>query len=107
VGYPLAVCARCSGIYIGFLLGTVIYPFIRKLENDLLPSRWILGIGICPMILEMCLSRIGIIPTNRFLMGLSGLILGSVIPFFVIPAVFQLIHILNKEEVNDYGRKTE
>ena len=106
MGYPVAVCARCSGIYVGFLLGTLIYPFIRKLESDVLPERWILGIGITPMILEVCLSRLGMIGTHRYLMGLSGLILGSVIAFFVIPSVFQLVRIINKREVNDYGRKT-
>ncbi len=107
MNYPLAVCARCSGIYLGFLFGAVSYPFIRKLESDLLPPRWILGISIVPMILEMSLSRLGFIPTSHFLMGFSGLVPGAVIAFFVIPAVFQLVDILIKREVNDYGRKTE
>ncbi len=28
-GYPLAVCARCLGVYFGFLTGTVFYPFLK------------------------------------------------------------------------------
>ncbi|MBN2029102.1 DUF2085 domain-containing protein [bacterium] len=107
MNYPLAVCARCSGIYLGFLFGAVSYPFIRKLDSALLPPRWILGISVIPMIFETSLSRLGLIPTNRFLMGFSGLVPGAVIAFFVIPAVFQLVDILIKNEVNDYGRKTE
>lgn len=94
MGCPIAVCARCSGIYIGFLLGTIVYPFVRNLETVMLPPRWILGIGIIPMILEMCLSRLGVIGTHRYLLGLSGLVLGGVIAFIVIPSVFELFHIL-------------
>lgn len=106
MGYPVAVCARCSGIYAGFLLGTMIYPFIRKLKRDVLPEKWVLGIGILPMVLEMGSTRLGVVDTHRFLMGISGLVLGSVTAFFVIPAIFQLVHIFNKRKVSDYERET-
>ncbi len=107
MNYPLAVCARCSGIYLGFLFGTVLFPFFKKLKSGPLPPRWILGISVVPMILEVFLSQLGFIPTSRFLMGFSGFVPGTVMAFFVIPAIFQLVDILFKNEVNDYGRKTE
>src|SRR5215203_3981578 len=31
--YQLAVCARCLGFYGGFLLGFVVYPLVRELNN--------------------------------------------------------------------------
>ncbi len=106
LGYPIAVCARCSGIYIGFLLGTIAYPFFKKLERLVLPSRWILIAGIFPMVLEISLSKMGVIHSNLYLIGASGFVIGSVMAFYVIPAVFQLINIQYKCEVNCYERKT-
>src|SRR5262245_59186301 len=29
-GFPLAVCSRCTGVYVGFALGLMVYPFARS-----------------------------------------------------------------------------
>ncbi len=41
-GFPLPVCGRCLGIYAGFLLGVLAYPFVRgfsraRLEFEHMP----------------------------------------------------------------------
>jgi uncharacterized membrane protein len=92
-GYPLAVCARCTGIYGGFLLGVLIYPIFKRLEKSALPPRWILVVGILPTIIEMIVSKFKIIDSNPIFSGLSGLILGCIVSFYVLPAVFELTEI--------------
>ena len=40
-GQPLAVCARCLGIYVGGLAALMFYPLMRPLKRtDLLRRRW-------------------------------------------------------------------
>src|SRR5882672_9653307 len=38
-GHPFAVCARCFGIYVGYLAGLIVYPFARSLTQTELPRR--------------------------------------------------------------------
>lgn len=91
LGNPLAVCARCTGIYGGFLVGVVVYPFLRKLEGGVRPPRWILGAGVLPTGVEILLSRLRVISPDPLLRGPTGLILGGVVAFYVLPAVFELV----------------
>src|SRR6266850_4461634 len=37
-GHPLAVCARCWGLYLGFAIGAGIYPLMRPLQNTESPD---------------------------------------------------------------------
>jgi len=96
LGHPLAVCARCTGIYGGFLLGVAIYPFFRKLERQKLPPRWVLGGAVLPTGVEGFLSWGRVIPPDPFLRSLTGLFLGAVVAFYVLPAVFELVNIRHK-----------
>lgn len=93
LGHPLAVCARCSGIYEGFLLGVIIYPFFRKLGSKVLPPLSILLFGILPMVLEVILSQLGLIQSHLLYRSLTGLFLGGTVTFYVMPAVFELVHL--------------
>ena len=38
-GHPLAVCARCTGIYFGFAAGVLVYPLVRSLKRTDAPAR--------------------------------------------------------------------
>lgn len=51
-GVPLAVCARCSAIYLGFLAGVLLAPSVRRR----LPSRAVLAIAVAPMLLDVTLD---------------------------------------------------
>ncbi len=87
-GHSLAVCTRCAGIYFGFLLGIIIYPFFRKWDSYELPSNRILFAGCVPSILVFMISRFDLIEQNALLRSITGLILGGVVSFFVLPAIF-------------------
>jgi uncharacterized membrane protein len=96
-GHPLAVCARCTGIYFGFLLGTILYPFFKNWENHALPSwKWLFWAAL-PAGSEFILSKIGILHTGLIIRSISGMIIGGTVSFFVIPALFDLIQIPNKK----------
>jgi|GEM_PF-285350 len=93
MNHPFAVCARCTGIYGGFLAGVLLYPALNKWKKDATPSRGILIGAILLSGLEILLSRISLIPAGPLPRVLTGFILGSVMAFYVIPTVFELAKI--------------
>jgi len=93
MGHPLAVCIRCSSIYVGFLLGVVLYPFIRDWNDRSLPPRKILWIGLLPTALEIGIFRLLFNIPAPFFRALSGLILGAVVSLYAIPGLFSAIQI--------------
>ena len=102
----LPVCARCTGIYSGFLLGMILYPIFCRPRKYYFPSAWILLAGFGPMILEKCLSWTGIIQPNNTIRFITGCMAGCVIPYFVIPAAVDLATLLITRRIL-YARATE
>src|SRR3990170_3560751 len=51
-GEPLAVCTRCTGIYLGFLLGLGLYPFLRGWRRLSLPAPRIFFFVSGPIVLD-------------------------------------------------------
>lgn len=84
---PLAVCARCTGIYAGFLLGLLLCPLARRLEDDTLPQRKWLWLAVVPMLLDVAGNEIGLF-TNTFASRLlTGLLAGAVTAFYLWPGL--------------------
>ena len=92
-GHPLAVCVRCASIYVGFLLGVILYPFIRNWNDSTLPPRKVLLIGLLPSALEFGVFRFFLDVPDPFFRALSGLILGAVVCLYAIPALFSAFQI--------------
>lgn len=95
-GHPLAVCSRCTGIYLGFLMGIILYPFFRGWRVHTLPGRSLLFALIIPSVLDFLFFGRGISDFHLILRAITGIILGAGIAFFVIPALFSLIKMRNK-----------
>ena len=93
LGHPFAVCVRCASIYVGFLLGVILYPFIRNWNDSTLPPRNVLLIGLLPSVLEFGVFRLLLNIPDPFFRALSGLILGAVVSLYVIPALFSAFQI--------------
>ena len=93
MGHPLAVCVRCASIYVGFLLGVILYPFIRNWNDRSFPPRKVLLIGLLPSALEFGVFRLLLNVPDPFFRALSGLILGAVVSLFVIPGLFSAFQI--------------
>lgn len=84
-GEPMAVCVRCSAIYAGFLLGTMIYPLARGLRPQEIPPRSLLVLAAAPMFLDVLAGLLGVHGVSAPTRLITGAIAGLVLPFFIIP----------------------
>jgi len=84
-GYKLAVCARCSGIYMGFLAGVLSLPITsrKKIEN----SAPLLLVAALPMLLDVLLSTLGCYESNQLLRVFSGLFFGVLSAIVLAPMI--------------------
>ncbi len=90
-GHPMAVCARCFGIYGGFLLGLIVYFFIRGTEEKTSPPPYLLIAAASPMILQIILSKFEIIPSTNIIRAVTGLLPGFISVCYIMPALNQLV----------------
>ena len=64
---PLSVCARCTGLYLGFTLGVLTWPWLSKLARRLAAHpRWVLAFMV-PSAVDVFAPNTGI---SRFVTGL-------------------------------------
>jgi uncharacterized membrane protein len=88
--HQFAVCARCFGFYAGFLLGFVVYPFVRAINNtDSFPRFWLFA-AMIPMGIDVGLDFLDIWNNTHLSRTATGLILGFACAFFIIPALVEI-----------------
>ncbi|MDH3492226.1 MAG: DUF2085 domain-containing protein [Acidobacteriota bacterium] len=91
-GHKLGVCSRCCGVYFGLVLGVLIYPFFRRInEIDPLPLYWLV-LSMIPIGIDWSLTVFGIWENTFFTRFTTGLVLGTACSVFVIPALSELAH---------------
>lgn len=96
-GHKLAVCSRCTGLYFGFALTLLLYPLLRPLKTiDWPPRAWLILAGV-PMAIDFSLTFFGIWENTHSSRLLTGLLLGSVTVFYVMPGVAELSTRKNRE----------
>jgi uncharacterized membrane protein len=78
-GYPLAVCARCLGIYLGFLAGTIAEPWVRS-PNSALPGLRTFLVFTLPIGLDTLGNMLGIWHTPSVVRLTLGLGWGVLLP---------------------------
>lgn len=84
--FPLAVCHRCLGLYVGFAFGLAVLPFWQRFQELLLKQPRLLLAFFVPMGIDvMLLSRN--VPISRFT---TGLIAAFPVGLFVWTALEQL-----------------
>jgi len=59
-GHPMAVCARCLGIYLGYLAGLVVYPLMRRRLEEALPRRRWLLLAMLPLAIDFVGGYLGL-----------------------------------------------
>ncbi len=84
LGYPLGVCARCLGIYFGFLGGTGLYPFLKRLSNLTLPRARIFVLMSLPIVIDTAGNFFHIWMTPNWPRFATGFIWGTILPFYFI-----------------------
>ena len=89
-GHKLAVCARCTGLYAGFVLTFALYPLLRPLRSiDWPPPVWLV-LAATPLAIDFSLTFLGIWENTHTSRLLTGLLLGAVSVFYVMPGIAEL-----------------
>jgi len=90
-GHPLAVCARCFGIYAGFALCVWCYPLVRSLRRTDAPARAWLFAAALPAGVDFSLTFFGLWENTHLSRLLTGAVLGAGAVFFVMPGLVDLV----------------
>jgi uncharacterized membrane protein len=105
-GYRFAVCARCTGIYFGFLIGVLFIPFLKniKIRN----VKYALCFIMLPMLIDVALDIVGIHNSNILTRVVTGLMFGIPSAVIIYPSFEEGINqLLNRTERKKYYvRKT-
>ncbi len=89
-GHKLAVCSRCTGLYAGFVFTLLLYPLVRPLKTIDWPPRIWLILAAIPMAIDFSLTFFGIWENTHTSRLLTGLLLGGVSVFYVMPGLAEL-----------------
>jgi uncharacterized membrane protein len=89
LGAKWAVCIRCSGIYFSFFFSLLVYPRFNRLSSPSLPGRWWLAPAIVPMIADVLLNFTGIHPSTPMTRVVTGILIGSILPLYIIPPLLE------------------
>ncbi|HEX8475784.1 MAG TPA: DUF2085 domain-containing protein [Pyrinomonadaceae bacterium] len=92
-GHPLAVCARCFGVYAGFAASVLVYPLMRSLQRTDVPSRvWLLA-AVLPLAVDFTLGFTGLWENTHASRFATGALAGAASVFYVMPGAIELSHI--------------
>jgi uncharacterized membrane protein len=89
--YPLAVCARCLGIYFGFFAGAGLFPFVRRFSNLTLPKTRTLIFFTFPVALDFIGNLFRLFRSSNGLRFSTGFIWGALLPFYFIPGMVDFL----------------
>lgn len=90
-GSPLGVCARCLGIYLGCLLGTLTVPVLKGLARfDMPRAKTFLFISI-PIVVDTAGNFFRIWISPNWMRLASGIIWGIILPFYVLAGITDLL----------------
>jgi uncharacterized membrane protein len=89
-GHPFAVCARCTGLYAGFAAAILFYPLVTSVRRTATPERKWLFIAAAPMAIDFGLGFFGIWENTHSSRLFTGLLLGAVAVFYVMPGLADL-----------------
>jgi uncharacterized membrane protein len=88
--FPLAVCARCTGLYAGAAAGVLLYPLARPLTRTDAPARgWLLAAAL-PTTTDLLLGVTGVWENTHLSRFLTALLAGAAATFYVVPGCVDL-----------------
>ena len=90
-GYPLAVCARCLGIYSGFFGGVALFPVVNGFSDVTLPKTKLFIILSLPIGIDTLGNFSGLWITTSWLRFVIGFMWGSILPYYFITGIVDLV----------------
>jgi uncharacterized membrane protein len=90
-GFPLSVCARCLGIYAGFFLGLLAYPFVRGFGTLRLPKMTTFALVSWPIAVDTAANVLRLWNTGNGPRFVLGLLWGAILPFFFMTGTGELV----------------
>lgn len=90
-GHSIAVCARCIGIYIGFFLGVLGFPLLKRRIRFLEPRSLLLLAGL-PTVMEFLILRSRGIDLPALFRGVTGALLGFAAALLILPLLTEVKH---------------
>ena len=96
IGYKLPVCARDVAIYLAMLLGALVLPFVRKVESEMWPNKWLLVAVCVPIGIDGVTQLVGLRESSNFLREVTGVIVGFALPFYIVPMLNSLWEIVEE-----------
>ena len=87
LGFKLAVCARCFGLYAGALAGALAYPLVRPLARRDLPARgWLIAAAV-PTSIDFALGFFRVWENTHASRFLTASLLWLAVAFYFVPGV--------------------
>lgn len=110
--HPLAVCARCAGLYAGTAAGALCYPLLRSLARTDAPAREWLFLAVLPSAIDFGLGVTGLWENTHLSRFLTALLLGAAAAFYIVPGFVDLFsrgvrQVLGNLSVMDRGREED
>ncbi|HEU5237540.1 MAG TPA: DUF2085 domain-containing protein [Pyrinomonadaceae bacterium] len=93
-GHKFAVCSRCTGLYSGFALATLIYPLMRSLKRTDTPRLIWLVLASIPIAVDFLLGYFNIWQNTHLSRFLTGALLGSAAVFYIVPGLIELSSVI-------------
>jgi uncharacterized membrane protein len=75
-GVPMPICARCTGLYLGFLIGIGLFAAVRKLQRISIPSSMVIVL-VAPLVVDGITQAMGLRVSTNELRVATGLLCGS------------------------------
>ncbi len=91
LGKPLAVCIRCSSVYVAFLSGTLLFPLVGDFTRTLWSRRDTLLYAVLPMVVDVVMDELGIHSSTEVTRLITGTVFGVVVSFYIIPTAQQAV----------------
>ncbi|MEM2137777.1 MAG: DUF2085 domain-containing protein [Candidatus Anstonellaceae archaeon] len=89
-GYKIPVCSRDVAIYTAMLAGLLVLPLVQKIDSEDWPNKWILVAAAMPTAVDGFTQLFGWRESTNFLRLITGVIIGAVLPFYILPTLNSL-----------------
>lgn len=97
-GVQMPVCARCFGIYSGMVLGLLVYPFFKKLNNSKIPQLKTITIFVAPILIDAFAQSMGLYTTSNLVRSSTGIWFSIGVIFCLMPLLNNIIKNLNRSK---------